>query len=840
MKRLYMYLAAGLLLVLPLVATADDDHEKEDEDSGSRPVEITEAKWKEEKSKLVVKGKGEKGETVTVTSSGGQLLGKVKIKKKEWKLKVAVAGSVPCEVRAEQSDGSHDTRKVKEAPGDCDNGGGTPPTDPPTDPPPTISGDFTVLAANDLGMHCADQDYRIFSILPPYNVLNAQVLRKGDEPEHMSPADGIKVTYRAVTGNIIDPNDPSKGALANDSINTTSENDLANGVYKANFWDSVDGSGDPLKLLGYLSYDNLYPGAGAYPPDGLLAMFPLRHPMMDYLLGLPAPNVEELYLGGGALEAEQATMPGKMDPYNANDPQPFHGYYQDFPFFVNFPFGYTVKDFRRFTAEGIPMTPVDDQGRKNAYPLMRVEARDMQGRVLAANDVVVPVASEADCQSCHLEAEVCTGLGLGFKCDDVANYYSNADFIDSGNINSDPAHQVPGDTPEQIALNASKINILRLHDEKNGTSLDAERTVVCANCHYSPALDLAHLGPNDDNGKEQTRHRSMSNVMHGYHASLPNSANDPDGVFKDLFPTMPTWDKRTPELTQSILEETCYACHPGKRTACLRGAMAEGEMVCQDCHGQGTQVGNDFTGSFAANTPGNADFGKRVPWASEPKCQSCHLGDVLQVAQLKASGKLADLLINGQDVWGNADGLRARMAYSLPEHVDNGGDTLLTLNDFSGSRFASDQPLYRLSGSNEDKGHGELFCEGCHGSTHAIWPNANPFSNDNRSAEGLQGHSGPITECSTCHTGDLGNTLEGPHGMHPVGNTRFSRGGHEHLAEKNKNACRACHGQNGEGTVLSRVAADRVLDKDDDGRKTIQLAKGTPVSCNLCHENKLK
>ena len=75
--------------------------------------------------------------------------------------------------------------------------------------------------------------------------------------------------------------------------------------------------------------------------------------------------------------------------------------------------------------------------------------------------------------------------------------------------------------------------------------------------------------------------------------------------------------------------------------------------------------------------------------------------------------------------------------------------------------------------------------------------------------------------------------------MHPVGNTRFSAGGHEHLAEKNKNACRACHGRNGEGSVLSRAAADRVLDKDDDGKRTITIAKGDLVTCTLCHKNKL-
>jgi hypothetical protein len=328
----------------------------------------------------------------------------------------------------------------------------------------------------------------------------------------------------------------------------------------------------------------------------------------------------------------------------------------------------------------------------------------------------------------------------------------------------------------------------------------------------------------------------MSNVMHGYHGSLSTNPEDVDGVFADLFSTMPTFDKRTAQQTQTILEQTCYACHPGKRTACLRGAMAEGGIVCQDCHGQATQVGDDFTGNF----PGSADLAKRVPWASEPKCQSCHLGDVLQVAQLRNSGALANLLMNSTDSWGNPDGLRARMAYALPEHVDNGGDTRLELLDFSSSRFAADQPLYRLSGSGKGKGHGGVFCEGCHGSTHAIWPNANPFSNDNRSAEGLQGHTGPIVECGTCHTGDLGTTLEGPHGMHPVGNTSFSMGGHEKLAEKNKDACRACHGQNGEGSVLSRVATDRTLAKDEHGNKFVQVSRGTPVTCSLCHENKLK
>ena len=44
-------------------------------------------------------------------------------------------------------------------------------------------------------------------------------------------------------------------------------------------------------------------------------------------------------------------------------------------------------------------------------------------------------------------------------------------------------------------------------------------------------------------------------------------------------------------------------------------------------------------------------------------------------------------------------------------------------------------------------GHGGLFCEACHGSTHAEWPAANPNANDNVPATQIQGHTGYIAEC---------------------------------------------------------------------------------------------
>jgi len=54
-----------------------------------------------------------------------------------------------------------------------------------------------------------------------------------------------------------------------------------------------------------------------------------------------------------------------------------------------------------FTAVGIPITPFDDRGVKNYYPMMRFTARDANGVVLATADVVLPVSDEMDCRACH-------------------------------------------------------------------------------------------------------------------------------------------------------------------------------------------------------------------------------------------------------------------------------------------------------------------------------------------------------------------------------------------------------------------------------------------------------
>jgi len=688
---------------------------------------------------------------------------------------------------------------------------------------------YQVFSANDLGMHCGDFDTRISSILPPFNVVHTQVIQRGSEPKILGPGDGVGVVYSAGSN----PNDPVLTGI-NSSGNGPVLSSLANDgtVFKTNFWDIAPGGTEPIALAAYRPF---YPPGildAFYPNNGLDAGGNVN--ILD--LGLPMPNVERLYLGDGMLTAEQQTAPGISAPYVANDPTAFKLFTVDQPFFINFPFGYTSKDVSWFEAAGVPLTAFDDAGRENPWQLMRVQARS-GNTVLASLDTVLPISGEANCGFCH-NAVVDDGNGAATRALSDAG-------VPVATVLDDPEYDVS--VPLEVSREyAADLNLIRLHDLKHGTDLENNTPVVCQSCHYTPALDLAHVGPKgpadaDANGREQTNVRSMSNVMHSNHANVTDLTGNP------LFPHMPppvdgNGKLRNPLVGRQVLEATCYQCHPGRRTDCLRGAMANGGMLCQDCHGDMAQIGDDFSRNVTPSNPGAFELAgdfytnpatPRVPWANEPGCGSCHTGDALDNLH-GTPGTIGD----------PQDGIRLMQAYRIS---DNKATPIVPTN----KRFAEDvvatgpatgnPKLYRVS-----TGHKDVFCEACHGSTHGIWPNKNPAANDNLTAKQLQGHTGVIAECSTCHTGDLGVNLKGPHGMHPIGTAgkKFAEGDHEDLAENNPNACRACHGPNGEGTVLSAMAQDRVLKCDENtafcpGGNSVLFPNDHQVGCTECHDNKL-
>ncbi len=513
---------------------------------------------------------------------------------------------------------------------------------------------WTLIGWNDLGMHCMDSDYSVFTVLPPYNTIHAQLV---DPSGHLvrSPS-GITVTYQAVA-------DPSG------SINTTS-------IGKTNFWDYVQ------------------PLFGAN----------------------PQPNVG---LAGFA-------MPG-----SGNVPQ-----LMEFDSTYNY-----------FSAVGIPLTPIDDSGNINNYPMMRLVAKDSTGAVLATADIVLPISEEMYCNVCH-------------KSNGMAAAEPSQGWVFDSNPERD-----------------YRLNILRLHDDKQGgtpaftaalatagfnsaglyaTVVNDNHPILCDACHASNALPGTGI-----QGIPQ-----FTRSIHSYHAPIVEPAG-----------TSPS-------------RNTCYQCHPGQETQCLRGAMGSAvgpdgslEIQCQSCHGDMSAVG-------AAGRQG---------WLDEPSCQNCHTGTALNN--------------NGQIRYTSAfetSGAR-RVAVN---------STFATNPNTPAAGFS----LYRFS-----EGHGTQQCEDCHGATHAIYPTSE--RNDNILATEVQGHVGTISDCTSCHTVVPSTINGGPHGMHPIGQGWIQR--HPDAAEgSGASQCRTCHGVDYTGTVLSRALGDRVLSTNFG---TKQFWRGYQIGCYTCH-----
>lgn len=421
------------------------------------------------------------------------------------------------------------------------------------------------------------------------------------------------------------------------------------------------------------------------------------------------------------------------------------------------PMGYSAGS-SWFQALGIPVVPYDDAGLPAPYPLLRVTARHrVSGQELAHLDVVVPVSDEVSCAECHVTGAI-----------------ASSDFGIPWSNDPDPEVQ-------------AKRNVLLQHDANHGTTLYDEQPVLCVDCHYSVALDIALTGPV---GK-QKNHRLLSRAMHSDHGVALDLSGQP------LFPS------------GGPMQATCYRCHPGQDTQFARGAMTDGGLGCHACHGDMLSVGGMHDLLPGGSLDGQADGLPRRPWIDVPRCQSCHSGDAL--------GHLA-----GPDLVPAPDGIRLLQAWRTG---DPSASPLLAVN----KRFAeNDAMLYRFS-----RGHGGLLCSACHGSAHAEWPNADAAANDNLASIQLQGHAGVVSDCTACHVGNLPMTLSGPHGLHPVGDERWVEVGHGPSYDAAPASCQACHGLDLAGTVLSRAATDRSFTLPDGSVKV--LPAKSPVGCADCH-----
>ena len=62
--------------------------------------------------------------------------------------------------------------------------------------PPIAGGEYVVFAWNNLGMHCLNPTYDELVILPPYNTVEAQVVKRGNPPQIITS--GLTVEYSLI------------------------------------------------------------------------------------------------------------------------------------------------------------------------------------------------------------------------------------------------------------------------------------------------------------------------------------------------------------------------------------------------------------------------------------------------------------------------------------------------------------------------------------------------------------------------------------------------------------------------------------------------------------------
>lgn len=319
---------------------------------------------------------------------------------------------------------------------------------------PATKNDYTLLAWNDLGMHCLNPTYDTLVILPPYNTVWAQLIKRGDPPELVTT--DVTLTY----------------AMVNNSTSVDKTSSMFGGDY-GQFWTYA------MDLFGFT-------------PD------------------------DDVGLTGNGLS------------------------------------GTMVAVGTHFEIDGIPATPVDDDGVWDPYQVIEITATDSSGTVIAKTRATVPTSDEINCGKCH-----------------------------------------PGNTVTEVFE-----DILDEHDDENGTNLANRLTpVLCAECHGSPVLGTSGAGSSG---------LYLSEAIHDSHADRGASCYD-------CHPGDTTKCNRS--LAHTSADGNCEACHGDMEnvadTISDDGRIPwETEPKCSDCHDETAEVDTgedlyrDATGHGGVNCAG--------------------------------------------------------------------------------------------------------------------------------------------------------------------------------------------------------------------------------------------
>ncbi len=225
----------------------------------------------------------------------------------------------------------------------------------------------------------------------------------------------------------------------------------------------------------------------------------------------------------------------------------------------------------QFIATGIALRPQQGGG-FDPYPLLRVEARDTQGALLAITKVVAPVSSEVGCSSCHGDSPELGGRpGLGRD---------------------------------------TALHILAVHDRLSGTDLVPQAQggtmVRCQSCH-ADALTKA---------KGEADRLNLSAAMHGFHATTLKEQGARSCAF--CHPASPTGHTRMLRDIHASMGMECTSCHGVLEDQALGLLKQELHLGKQRAKGLMQHIEPQAVTTIDAIKP-------RSPWVQQPDCLHCHV-----------------------------------------------------------------------------------------------------------------------------------------------------------------------------------------------------------------------
>lgn len=251
--------------------------------------------------------------------------------------------------------------------------------------------DIVVLPFEETGMQGGSQINLPYNAMINYNSLNAQIIQKEKSKPPLKTKDDVDIVYSAASN--------AKDPVGSDSINSTSQNLFDDGSKGANV-DLAQSTVDPTSLTptkNVLLDGKDYMDAKIRKTEqwdrfrqtkpGNQTGFDFAWQQNRFSPAKPLAEPDEGVRGNIDMGAGVRKMPGIDTPYQNQTAQ--------------------AMDYNSiqamFTSQFIPITDVDDKGRTNPYPLLRVEAKTKgTDTTVAKTDAVYTTASETRCRECHL------------------------------------------------------------------------------------------------------------------------------------------------------------------------------------------------------------------------------------------------------------------------------------------------------------------------------------------------------------------------------------------------------------------------------------------------------